>query len=231
MDGERARGTLDVEEGWDQLGIDHNRGLSYAYERFVKAGLDTTWTFERALDSARVYTLDFIKDSTEYDYEYASMALEGEIELEPSLEEALSGLEALVDSAVISQQEADYVGKLYALVFDGSDWPDSVFADSLNKFVETVHVIDWKEDEIFCLAITDIASHSLVYWSENEWGESEVNQVGKYVAADAIWACIALGGYVRSGAWMWGGWIGGVAATVAGAIVGSVLPYLAAHCN
>jgi hypothetical protein len=164
---DRGRTALDTgegwdPEGWDSVGIDHNRGLSYIDARLA-ADWDKEWGFDSTLSYAEHAIVDFIKDSTEYDMEIAEMVMDSVAQViakgKLELEDVLECLDVLHEQDVVSSREVTYLTRLFQFTFDG-DTTSAVFSDSLDSFTKDVLDVEWEEDEILCLTLTGVAVHS-----------------------------------------------------------------------
>jgi hypothetical protein len=145
----------------DQIGIDHNRGLSYIDARLIQAGADSTWTKEQFLDSVKVFSLDFTRDSTCYDYEIAEKVIaDTALYVASSYERIMTYLDSLETMKLVTEREVTYLTRLFDIVYLDTLLSDSIHEGSLEAFENDVLAVQWNDDEVFCLAFTSVALHS-----------------------------------------------------------------------
>lgn len=152
---------------WDQMGIDHNRAASYIDSRLLQAGWDSTWTEAETKDSLREFTLDFMRDSTCYDYNAAKGFVSQFTFIVPSYEATLVAIDSLYTLGRISNREVTYLTRLFDLALADSDWSDARLNDSLMAYEVDLLAVGWNENETVCLQVSAVALYS---WELREYG-------------------------------------------------------------
>jgi hypothetical protein len=158
-----GRTTLDIllggpPEGWDSVGVFHNRAMAYIDARLV-SDWQKDWDLDSTLSYARCALLDFIKDSTAWDLDTARMIMDSIGQVQGTGEYVTQRLAELDSLGVVSPREVTYLTRLISFTYYG-DTTAKVFADSLEVFKEDVLDIEWEENEGVCLTVTGVAVHS-----------------------------------------------------------------------
>ncbi|HEY3296433.1 MAG TPA: hypothetical protein VGL38_13475 [bacterium] len=214
---------------WDQVGVDHNRGVSFMDSRLVTEYDSTTWTEAAVYDSARKYALDFLRDSTHADHETARLAVAEIVNYHDATHErVIEVIDSLATLGVVSSREVPYLYRLFELVFEDTALTDVEFNDSLNIYVDDVTAVSWNDGEFVCLTMASVGSHSWDYRNTGyrfNFGNSLDNHEPPnwrwLVERDLVGAGLWLLRYGQSGAWVTGGWVGGVVWGLAGGIITS----------
>jgi hypothetical protein len=145
---------------WDRVGIDHNRGMAYGVSRVISK-IDTTWTEGQVADSTRRAALDFVRDSTCYDYGFAEQLLGDSSLREPvTYDQVKVLLDSLAANRIVTEHEETYITRLFTIVLVDTSLSDSAYEDSLNAFKNDVLSQQWSEEETWCLTLASIALHS-----------------------------------------------------------------------
>ncbi len=180
--------TVVANGSWDQIGIDHNRGLGYGLSQ-MSQDFDTTWTEEQIQDSIASRTLGFVRDSTCYNLTLANFVLSdtslstwffGDTCLVQWVSDSTNNIfnfqvtqetrahyfDVFEELQIISLREEQFILRLFDILYFDTLQSDSAFIDSLESLEEDFYAVSWNNEEIICPALVSIALHSWEFHTE-----------------------------------------------------------------
>jgi hypothetical protein len=172
---------------WDQIGIDHNRGLGCTLMQLTSEW-DSTWTEARIRDSVKSHTLEFFRDSTCYNYDLANWLLsdtgairiltdtslvkwvapntQSVLDFHVTQETRAHYFDAFDSLHLVSQREKQFIIRLFDIVYFDSLSTTSLLLDSLGAFEKDFLGVNWEHTEILCPAMVSLVLHSRDFSTE-----------------------------------------------------------------
>lgn len=163
----RRSQAMNLDDDWEIAGIDHNRGMVFL-DKWLETNYDSTWSLSTLQLQVRYAAEEFMEDSTSYDLTIAKSAMDRVAVMEISFNYLSACVDTLITNEYVSALEETYIRRLLSFVYKDSLSTYS-FQDSLDLFVGDVKCVEWKEDEILCLAFAAVLVYSWDYQVAGGW--------------------------------------------------------------